>query len=146
MLLFHPRGKLPPLDTTRNVQHVDLFPTMLDYAGVDPGRVPRFGRSLFGDSPGEAVLQSNNIFWLVRREGVLQRDPNGTERLFALQAEQTGATPVDEAARALEPLMRQRLNAYVQHYSSSLLGNSFYRDARPSGSVSTASTVAIPRR
>jgi hypothetical protein len=130
ILLFHPQGKLPPLDTTRIVQHVDLFPTILDYAGVDPGQVPRFGRSLFGEAPGEAILQSNNVFWIVRQDGVLQRDPNGSERLFTLQGEQTGATPGDAGAQAIEPILRQRLNAYLQHYASSLRGNSFYREPR----------------
>jgi phosphoglycerol transferase MdoB-like AlkP superfamily enzyme len=130
ILLFHPQGKLPPLDTTRIVQHVDLFPTILDYAGVDPGPVPRFGRSLFGEAPGEAILQSNNVFWIVRQDGVLQRDPDGSEHLFTLEGEHTGATPGDATSQAIEPILRQRLNAYLQHYSASLRGNSFYRDPR----------------
>ena len=126
ILLFHPRGKLPPLDATRITQHVDLFPTILDYTGTRAGRVPLFGKSLFGASTGEAVLQSNDVFWVVRREVVLEREPDGRERLFALAGERTGSAPAGPDGEALGAELRQRLNAYLQHYTSSLINNSFY--------------------
>lgn len=133
MLLFHPQGRralpaLPALDPTRITQHVDLFPTILDYTGTAPGRIPLFGRSLFSASTGEAILQSNEIFWLVRREAVLQREPNGAERLLALAGERTGSLPASAAGVALEPLLRQRLNAYVQHYANGMIRNTFFRE------------------
>ncbi|HRN52679.1 MAG TPA: hypothetical protein PK788_04240, partial [Gemmatimonadaceae bacterium] len=65
-LLYHPGGVLPALDPTRVVQHVDLFPTILDYAGVRPERLPLFGHSLFAEAPGEAVLTTDETYWLVR--------------------------------------------------------------------------------
>jgi phosphoglycerol transferase MdoB-like AlkP superfamily enzyme len=133
LLLFHPGRKLPPLDATRITQHVDLFPTILDYTGSRPGRVPLFGRSLFGGSPGEAVLQSNEVLWVVRKEAVLQREPNGRERLFALRGEATGEAPAGPAGEAVAPELRRRLDAYVQHYASSMIHNSFYTE--PAGRV-----------
>lgn len=126
-LLFHPGGGLPPLDTTRVVQHVDLFPTILDFAGVRPAQVPRFGHSLFASSAGEAVLASDETYWMVRTDGVLERTPDGRERVLAYERERTGARvtrlpPAQQSARS------QRLLAYLQHYTMSMINNSFYRE------------------
>ncbi len=128
-LLYHPGGHLPTLDASRVVQHVDLFPTILDYAGVQPTRIPRFGHSLFSDAPGEAVLTTDETYWLVRREGVLERRPDGSERLLAYQRERTAAATV-ALPSGVAGEMSSRLQAYVQHYTMSLINNAFYREQR----------------
>jgi arylsulfatase A-like enzyme len=126
LLLVHPGHPLPPMDEARVTQHVDLFPTILDYAGVQPGPVPYHGRSLFSPAPGEAVLHSDGRFWLVRREGVLQRDPDGTERLLAYRREATEPTPV--AGDALRRDLATALRAHIQHFANSMVRNAYYRD------------------
>lgn len=127
LLLFHPGMELPDVDGERITQHVDLFPTILDVAGVEPGRIPAFGRSLFAPVPGEAILLSNGVHWLVRQEGVLQRDPGGEEHLFSFQRHRTEATPVDDRGDGTAEALAIRLHAHLQHYSNSLIRNSFYR-------------------
>jgi phosphoglycerol transferase MdoB-like AlkP superfamily enzyme len=125
-LLYHPAGQLPALDPKRVVQHVDLFPTILDYAGVRPTAVPRFGRSLFSSQPGEAVLTMDETYWIVREEGVLERTPLGEERVLAYRRERTGEAEGTVSAEVQANLNR-RLLAYLQHYTMSLINNSFYR-------------------
>lgn len=127
-LLYHPGGVLPELDPTRVVQHVDLFPTILDYAGVRPERLPLFGHSLFAEAPGEAVLTTDETYWLVRADGVLERRPDGSERVLAYLRERTG-TEDGAMPTARQEDASRRLLAYVQHYTMSLINNSFYRDA-----------------
>jgi phosphoglycerol transferase MdoB-like AlkP superfamily enzyme len=127
ILLYQPGRQLPALDSTRIAQHVDIFKTVLDFAGVRPPKVPSFGRSLFADVPGEAVLATDEVYWIVRKEGVVERVPDGRERLFAFRREETGREP-----GALTPQqsaeMSERLRAYVQHFTMSMINNSFYRD------------------
>jgi len=130
LLLFHPGGALPAVDTARVTQHADLFHTVLDAAGVEPGRVPRFGRSIFSSVEGEAVLQSNGIYWLVRRDGVLQLDPTGEVQRFEYRGYETETTPVSDPDPGAEPLAR-RLRAHLQHFNNSLLRNSFYDTRTP---------------
>ncbi|HRQ78210.1 MAG TPA: LTA synthase family protein [Gemmatimonadaceae bacterium] len=127
-LLYHPGGVLPALDPTRVVQHVDLFPTILDYAGVRPERLPLFGHSLFAEAPGEAVLTTDETYWLVRADAVLERRPDGSERVLPYLRERTGAEEGTMPASEQDEVSR-RLRAYVQHYTMSLINNSFYRDA-----------------
>lgn len=127
-LLYHPRGALPPMDPKRVVQHVDLFPTILDYAGVRPAIVPRFGHSMFTSRAGEAVLTTDETYWIVRADGVLERQPSGVERVLAYARERTGETP-GTLPPGMDTEMSRRLLAYVQHYTMSLIENSFYRPA-----------------
>jgi phosphoglycerol transferase MdoB-like AlkP superfamily enzyme len=134
VLLYHPTESLPGVDASRITQHVDLFATVLDYTGARPARVPAFGRSLFADVPGEAVLTTDNTYWMVRQEGVVERMPDGSERALAYQRERTGRV----AAELSEPqaaALSQRLLAHVQHYTMSMINNSFYRELPPKPGV-----------
>lgn len=128
VLLFHPTQRLTGLDATRIVQHTDLFRTILDYAGAEPGRVPPYGRSLFADVTGEAVLSSDETFWLVRRDAVLERLPDGRQRTLAFAREATGGTPV-ALTPPQEAALAQRLLAHIQHFTTAMITNSFYRIA-----------------
>ncbi|HSE27053.1 MAG TPA: hypothetical protein VLA95_02395, partial [Gemmatimonadales bacterium] len=83
-------------------------------------------RSLFSSAPGAAVLHNDGRFWLVRREGVLQRDPGGTEQLLAYRREATEPTPV--AADSLRQDLAMELRAHIQHFANSLVRNSYYRE------------------
>jgi phosphoglycerol transferase MdoB-like AlkP superfamily enzyme len=134
VLLYHPTRPLPSVDSTRITQHVDLFATVLDYSGVRPERVPAFGRSIFSDVPGEAVLTTDNAYWLVRKEGVVERMPDGAERVLAYERERTGGAPAELSAPSAEALSR-RLLAHVQHYTMSMINNSFYRELPPKPSA-----------
>ena len=142
LLLFHPGMTLPGIDGERITQHVDLFPTILDVAGVDPGRIPAFGRSVFSPVPGEAILRSNGVHWLVRQEGVLQRDPGGEEQLFTFLRHRTEAVPVATARDGTAQALALRLRAHLQHFSNSLIRNSFYRgEAEPRRAVTAEPRV-----
>jgi len=146
LLLFHPGMQLPAVDGERITQHVDLFPTILDVAGVEPGRIPAFGRSVFAPVPGEAILRSNGVHWLVRREGVLQRDPGGEELFFAFQGHRTEVAPMEGTHAATALALGVRLQAHLQHFSNSLIRNSFYRgDAPPRRSVELDPSPAVVR-
>jgi hypothetical protein len=130
LLLYHPTRPLLTIDPERITQHVDILPTILDYTGVTAGEIPRFGRSGFGPTPGEAILQSNGTYWLVRRDGVVQRDADGTETVFTYAAQATVAAPIPTAAAA-ERMLASRLQAHVQHFNNSMLQNSFYTVTTP---------------
>jgi len=125
LLLFQPGRRLPRVDPDRITQHVDILPTVLDVAGLEPADIPRFGRSVFSPADGEAILGTNGYYWLVRRDGVVQRDPRGAESCFPY----AGEASLTAAASATAPTrLAARLHAHVQHFNNSLLLNSFYRD------------------
>jgi hypothetical protein len=57
---------------------------------------------------------------------VLQRDPDGTERLLAYRREATEPTPV--AGDALRRDLATALRAHIQHFANSMVRNAYYRD------------------
>lgn len=126
VLLFHPSRALPRVDEERVVQHVDLFATVLDLLDVRPERVPLFGRSIFSPVPGEAVIAADEVYWLVRRDGVVERHPDGRQRTLAYRREATGLEADWERTAVSDSLDRQ-LWAHVQHYTTAMIENTFYR-------------------
>jgi hypothetical protein len=126
LLLYHPGETFAGVDPQRITQQVDLFPTILDYAGVEAGRIPLFGRSIFSLDPGEAILQNNGVHWLVRPEGVVQRDPAGIEEFYRFERQHTRPEPV-QLPREVQQELSRRLRAHLQHFNNSLVMNSFYR-------------------
>lgn len=130
LLLYHPGDALPAVDPERITQHADILHTVLDVVGVEPAALPRFGRSVFSDDPGEAILHGNGTYWLVRQEGVLQLDAGGEELLFPFNGQDTRPL-VMAASGPLQQLMGERLRAHLQHHHNSLLANTLYIPRNP---------------
>lgn len=143
LLLYRPQGGLPAVDRNRVTQHADILHTILDVVGVEPRSLPRFGRSVFSPEPGEAVLHSNGTYWLVREEGVLQRDPQGEETLFEFAGADTRPEEV-ESPGGMEERLALRLRAHLQHHHNSLLSNSLYGGGLPGPSGSALLPLAAP--
>jgi hypothetical protein len=78
------------------------------------------------------VLTSDEVYWLVRRDGVLERRPDGRERMLAYRREETGGDEVG-VPEARQAEASRRLLAYVQHYTMSLINNAFYREPARGG-------------
>jgi phosphoglycerol transferase MdoB-like AlkP superfamily enzyme len=127
MLMFHPKGRIPAVDATRITQHVDIFPSILDYVGIRMDRRPLFGRSVFSTNNGEAEIHSNGIYWLVNQKDVLQMDPAGNEMLVKFAGEKTKFRLAEGLDPQTQRLRSLRLKAYRQHFNNGLLKNSFYR-------------------
>ncbi len=140
LLLYHPGGALPEVSGDRITQHADILPTVLDLVGLEPSRLPRFGRSVFSSALGEAVLHGNGTYWLVRPEGVVERDPSGEERIFRYEGHTTRAEPVELPTATRETLVR-RLRAHIQHHHNGLLTNGFFGGPAP-GRVSAEGAPA----
>ncbi len=125
LLLFHPRGRLTGVDTNRVTQHVDVFPTILDYLGVTAPQRLLFGRSLLRGGDGRAFLHASGAFYLLRGERVLKFIPGQPAQLFDPQRDPRLLVPLEN-----EPERRQALEAetkaLVQYFNNGALDNRLY--------------------
>lgn len=147
VLLVEPGGRLPALDTTRVVQHVDLFRTVLDWTGDHWQDAPPFGRSLFAASTsGEAIVRDDGDFWMVNRRYAILRDADGREEWLPYRGTQTGFETLDRDrphAASDSVALSMRLRAQLQHFTTALVNNSLY-DERRAGVAAGTARVATP--
>jgi len=124
LLFFHPGFALPKVDPARITQHVDIFPSILDFLGIAPERHLLFGKSVFRSGEGRAFLNVNGHYWLVRGEQALEFDGLGSA-VFDLQKDPQLKSPIksySERPRQLE----QEAKALVQYYDNGMLENNLY--------------------
>lgn len=140
LLFFHPERSFPNVDRNRVTQHADIFPSALHFLGVSIGRRPLFGRSVFGDDEGEAVISSNSMDWIVSNQGVIQRDSQDRFIYSSYEGKDT-TFHHDLAPTPKSEVLTKRLMAYRQHFNNGLLKNTFYRllQSRITGGGSSAS-------
>lgn len=147
VLLLEPGGRLPVLDTTRVVQHVDLFRTVLDWTGDHWEDAPPFGRSLFAeDEDGEAIVRDDGDYWMVNREYAILRDADGHEGWLPYRGAQTGFETLDRDevhVTSDSVALSMRLRAQLQHFTTALVNNSLYDD-RGLGVAPAASRAGVP--
>jgi hypothetical protein len=134
VLLVEPGGRLPTLDTTRVVQHVDLFRTVLDWTGDHWADAPPFGRSLFASThAGEAIVRDDGDFWMVNREYAIWRDADGQEQWLPYRGTLTGFETLEGEeihSVADSVALSMRLRAQLQHFTTALVNNSLYEERR----------------
>jgi hypothetical protein len=125
LVVFRPGGDLPKADLARSTQHTDVFWTLLDWAGVDPGPgLPPFGRSLFRlEDPGTALWRAHGSYVMVRGSRALRLTNKGqVEGPFDADRDWNFDQPLGEARDDLE----SRLRASIQVFNDGLLGASWH--------------------
>lgn len=123
LILFHPGGGLPKVDARKIVQHVDIAPTILDFLGMDPGRLLPFGHSVFDPVfGGLAFSQLNGNYWIAENKHFLEYHVHGTRKLFELGRPDA---PVTDKLEIEERLVR-KLQAYMQRFNRGLAEDKLY--------------------
>jgi uncharacterized sulfatase len=126
LLFYHPSKKLPAADLGKVANQLDITPSILDLLGIQDQKLNRFGFSVFGHHPGQALLNVANVPSLVTAEGMLtmneQRPPvfyRYEDRVGSQILPVTGS--LNESARALQ----KKLSAYLQYFHNGLLENAW---------------------
>jgi phosphoglycerol transferase MdoB-like AlkP superfamily enzyme len=130
LILYHPSRKLPAADTGKVGYQGDLTPTVLDYLGIDPRKKTVFGRSLFRDSPGLALLRFSGVYALVQNDFVVTFNDASGPRLFRYPK-----GPGERLEEENDPVLRNQrtriLKAFVQHHNNGLLDNRLFEEYFP---------------
>ena len=124
IVLFHPGGRLPPVNRDRIVQHVDLGPSILDFLGIATDKILPFGHSIFDPSyEGLAVGQKDGNFWIADKNYYLESRHGAPSRLFSMAKLDAVITDKPEIAAGLAT----KLKAHIQWFINGLVENNLYR-------------------
>jgi uncharacterized sulfatase len=120
LIMFHPGG-LPPVKTDRIVHHVDIGPSILDFLGIDPGKMLDFGHSVFDPAySGLAYSQLNGEYWMAEKNSVLDYRTRAFSRLFDFRS----LDPVEDAPE--KQRLEKKLHAYIQRFNKGLFADRLY--------------------
>ena len=123
IVFYYPGGQLPPVNRERIVQHVDIGPSLLDFAGISTETILPFGHSIFDSSyPGLALGQSGEHFWIADAQYYLEYRQNGSSTLFATQKLDVPVTDKADVQTGLE----SKLKARIQWFTNGLVENRLY--------------------
>ena len=119
LLFFHGGGRIAPEQSTRVAQHVDIFPSIIDFLGIRADEVGfpmlPFGQSVFDKTrPGQAINQTSGLYWLLRND-----------KLVSLRL-------ADQAASG-DPALLDVLRAYIQFYNNGLNDQSWFNPVARTG-------------
>lgn len=124
LIFFHPRRKLPRVNSDRITQHVDIEPSLLDFLGIATDKMLPFGHSIFDTSyDGLALGQKNGNYWIADKNYYLEYRFNGPSTLFTLARLESPITDKPDVKERLE----KKLKAYVQWFNNGLAEDNLYR-------------------
>lgn len=129
LLLFHPNPKIQNLlkqqiDTQKICQHVDIFPTILDFLQLKKDKLLPFGHSIFDPNPSYAFNYNSGVFRLFfsnnkQKIDYIEMDIDGNTLFFDEQKNRI--LPKQQDSDKLS----QVLKAYVQYYRNGLIDNTW---------------------
>jgi phosphoglycerol transferase MdoB-like AlkP superfamily enzyme len=125
MVLYHPEIDLKPYNTERVTQHVDIFPTVLDFLGIEPKQRLLFGRSLLAENSGRFVVRRGDYF--IFTDGKQMIDFNNFRHSYQFYELKDGVHSFEKIDSTLgsKELLRE-LKAIVQYGHNGLIKNKLY--------------------
>jgi phosphoglycerol transferase MdoB-like AlkP superfamily enzyme len=123
LLLFRP-GKEIKADTSEISQHLDIMPTVLDYAGIRNDHPILFGRSILDSTEGRAIFYTNKTYVYVKKDFYIVFDSERT-KLYAITDWKRKYVIKDKPE--IKAQYEKEVKAYIQYYNNGLNNNSWYR-------------------
>ncbi|MBC8046259.1 MAG: LTA synthase family protein [Fimbriimonadaceae bacterium] len=122
MLLYKPDGEFTGT-TDMVVQHSDILPTVLDYAGYK-GKYMAFGNSIFDTTAHRLAFNyHSNDFMLLDDYYVLQYNGIKTEGLFAYKQDSLLQNNLSETLPDIKDKMEDKLKAIIQVHHHAMIHN-----------------------
>lgn len=122
LIFFHPNKKLS-IDNTQVSQHLDIYPTIMDYLNIKSTEWSYFGRSLFDDTPGKAYQLVNHTYQLIEKNHALQYKLHETSKLYEIGNEEEMILTKNDST---QQRMEKELKSYIQYFMNGVHHNSWY--------------------
>lgn len=125
LLFYHPGRKLIHDNLDRVVHQADIFPSLLDFMGLESRRL-LFGRSVFdARQEGEALLYLGGSFWIIQQNYFLQFIEDTEDSYLYELKDRLQQNPIYDNKQEHQRLFL-RLKAYIQYYKNGLIHNNLY--------------------
>jgi len=122
-IVYYAPNYLKPRVDSRVVQHNDIFPSTIDFIGIDDSLVA-FGTSAFDTSKTSfSISYINGIYQLIEGDYCLQFDGENVVGLFNWKADKMLANNLVTMEENRKELLEEKIKAIIQQYSSRLIEN-----------------------
>lgn len=124
LIIYSPGVKLPAVDESQIVQHIDILPTILDLVGAEQKERNHLGRSIFDLRDRFAINFLDNRYHLITKDYLIRYKRGGDFEMYSTQ-------DFDLSQNLLEPKaekekLENRLKAAIQYFSQGLWDNKLY--------------------
>ncbi len=125
ILFYHPTYKWPEgIDVNQVVQQIDIFPSIMDFLGLENKEVNYLGRSLFVPGERTATLYLDGRYFLVAKDYYLDWLKGKDIDMYGLQ-DLNMKFPLSEPRERKQEL-ENRLKASVQYFNEAMWDNRLY--------------------
>ncbi|WP_316797024.1 LTA synthase family protein [Pedobacter agri] len=122
ILFYYPGSELKG-KTEKNVQQIDIMPTVLNYLHYDKPYVA-FGRDAFKDNPNDFVLNHNDgTYNLYKGDYLLSSDGKCTNSLYNLKTDRLNENNLKNKLPAVQDDLEKHLKAFIQQYNNRMIEN-----------------------
>lgn len=128
IILYHPKGDVPPQQMLEIAQQVDIPATVIDYLNLpESDKLMPFGRSLLRSSEdSDAIVKEDGAYWLLHN-GESMKLTIDDDILYVRSPLPSSFMLKQNLKSSLsDEALKQRLNAYVQLYINGLIDNKHY--------------------
>lgn len=118
LILFHPKGLLPPINQNQLVQQTSIPASILDYLGYPTNGLPKFSHSVLNsNSPEEVLFHAQGNYYLIKPKYYL--------RFFSEQFKMYNWQDQELTNQEIPESDKQRLKAYIQYYNFGMINHDF---------------------
>lgn len=117
--IYTPNGSIKPERSMKNIQQLDVLPTVLDLANIKRKHYA-FGQSIFQKEENFGIAYLSNAYYLWNNNRILEFSGNSARNLFNLEPNSDVDSLINLPS---EKHMEDVLKAMIQRYNSDLIKN-----------------------
>lgn len=126
------------IDTKQVVSHIDIFPSVLDFLGLELPEKNPLARSVFRPGNRWAVFGLDDHFYVVSSEHFMRALINemgiASAEMYSTQADPNESNPINSAEfQSEKEALKTRLMAHLQYFTQAMLKNRLYQPQNKNG-------------
>jgi uncharacterized sulfatase len=121
IIFFHPKMSLEELTPRKIAQHVDIFPSIMDFLEIEQQDYLLYGSSVFSNSSGMMINAINGSYLYLKGDNYIRYDKK------TLNSYNLNDTDFKLSPSAPNQKMLEELKAYIQYTNNGLRSNQMYK-------------------